>query len=115
MDFSKRIGKLNPDAIFELDGYFVWCGTMTRDDNGLYYLYFSFWEKELGFDAWVTHSKVGYATGKDPFGKFEYGHQPKPATDGFTISFRTVNYYPCVFTVKFHKNMHPFAIEEWVE
>ena len=73
MDFSKRIGKLNPDAIFELDGYFVWCGTMTRDDDGLYFLYFSFWEKELGFDAWVTHSKVGYATGKDPFGKFEYG------------------------------------------
>ena len=72
MDFSKRIGKLSPDAIFELDGYFVWCGTMTRDDNGLYYLYFSFWEKELGFDAWVTHSKVGYATGTDPFGKFEY-------------------------------------------
>lgn len=72
MDFSKRIGKLNRDAIFELDGYFVWCGTMTRSDDGLYYLYFSFWKKELGFDAWVTHSKVGYAVGKDPFGKMEY-------------------------------------------
>jgi len=72
MDFSKRIGKLNRDAVFELDGYFVWCGTMTRSDDGLYYLYFSFWKKELGFDAWVTHSKVGYAVGKDPFGKMEY-------------------------------------------
>ena len=51
MDFSKRIGKLNPDAIFEMEGYFVWCGTMTRGDDGLYYLYFSFWKKELGFDA----------------------------------------------------------------
>ena len=49
------------------------------------------------------------------FGKFEYGHRSKPATDGFTISFSTVNYYPCAFTVKYHKNMHPFAIEEWVE
>ena len=72
MDFSKRIGKLNPDAMFEMEGYFVWCGTMTRGDDGLYYMYFSFWKKEYGFDAWVTHSKVGYATGKDPFGKFEY-------------------------------------------
>ena len=72
MDFSKRIGRLSSDAIFELDGYFVWCGTMTRGDDGLYYLYFSFWEKAFGFDAWVTHSKVGYAVGKDPFGKFEY-------------------------------------------
>ena len=72
MDFSKRIGRLCPDAIFEMDGYFVWCGTLTRADDGLYYLYFSFWEKKLGFDAWVTDSRVGYATGTDPFGAFEY-------------------------------------------
>ena len=72
MDFYKRVGRLNPDAIFELDGYYVWCGTMTRADDGTYYLYFSFWEKSLGFEAWVTHSKVGYATGRDPFGKFEF-------------------------------------------
>ncbi len=48
------------------------------------------------------------------FGKYGYGHQQKPFTEGFTISFRTINYYPCNFTVKFHKNMHPFAVEEWV-
>ena len=48
------------------------------------------------------------------FGKFEFGHQPKPATNGFTISFKPINYYPCIFTVKYHENMHPFAIEEWV-
>ena len=72
MNFQNRIGKLKKDAIFDLDGYYVWCGTMTRGDDGLYYLYFSFWEKSLGFEAWVTHSKVGYAVGSDPFGKFEY-------------------------------------------
>ena len=72
MDFSNRIGRLSPDAIFELEGYFVWCGTMTRAADGTYYLYFSFWDKKLGFDAWVTHSSVGYATGKDPLGRFEY-------------------------------------------
>lgn len=72
MDFSKRIGKLSPDGIFQLDGFYVWCGTMTRDVSGVYYLFFSFWEKELGFDGWVTHSKIGYATGKDPFGSFTY-------------------------------------------
>ena len=72
MDFSKRIGKLQPSAIFEMDGYFVWCGTMTRADDGEYYLYFSFWEKSLGFDAWVTHSKVGYAVGRDPYGALTY-------------------------------------------
>ena len=72
MDFSKRIGRLNPDAIFELDGYYVWCGSMTRSDDGTYYLYFSFWDKALGFEGWVINSKVGYAKGNDPFGKFEF-------------------------------------------
>lgn len=48
------------------------------------------------------------------FGKYGYGHQQKPLTDGFTISFKAKNDYPCIFTVKFRENMHPFAIEEWV-
>ncbi len=72
MDFSKRLGKYKRSAAFSLDGYYVWCGTMTRGDDGLYYMYFSFWDKKLGFDAWVTHSKIGYAVASDPFGEMEY-------------------------------------------
>lgn len=72
MDFSKRIGRLSEDAIFELPDHFVWCGTMTRGEDGLYYLYFSFWEKKYGFSGWVSHSKIGYASGEDPFGKLEF-------------------------------------------
>lgn len=72
MDFPKRLGKYKRSAAFSLDGYYVWCGTMTRGDDGLYYMYFSFWEKRLGFDAWVTHSKIGYAVATDPFGEMEY-------------------------------------------
>ena len=48
------------------------------------------------------------------FGKYSYGHDPSP-TNGFSISFSTVEYYPCNFTVKFHLNNHPFAVEEWVQ
>lgn len=72
MHFRQRIGRLFPDAVFEMDGYFVWCGTLTRAEDGTYYFYFSFWEKSLGFGAWVSHSKVGYATGRELFGKFTY-------------------------------------------
>lgn len=35
--------------------------------------------------------------------------------DGFTITIRTINDYPCEFTVKYHENMWPFAVEEYVE
>lgn len=49
------------------------------------------------------------------FGKIEYGHQPKPATNGLIITFKTINYCPCIFSVKYNENMHPFAIEKYVQ
>ena len=39
---SERMGTVNENSIFKMDGYFVWCGTVTRADDGKYYLYFSF-------------------------------------------------------------------------
>lgn len=66
-------------------------------------------------DRWYPDSlDKGFEISGIYFGKYGYGHQQKPFTDGFTISFSTKNYYPCDFTVKYHKNMHPFAVEEWV-
>jgi len=74
MNFSERMGTVNKNSIFSLEdeGYIVWCGTMTKGDDGLYYLYFSFWDKELGHNAWVTSSKIGYAVSESPYGGFKY-------------------------------------------
>jgi hypothetical protein len=74
MDFRKRMQKVSKDTIFELDdkGFLVWCGTMVKGDDELYYLYFSFWPKNKSHAAWVTHSKVGYATSNSLTGPFEY-------------------------------------------
>ena len=73
MDFSKRLGNVNENSIFQMDGYYVWCGTMTRGDDGKYYLYFSFWQKSDTFSTgWVTSSKIGYAISDNMYGGFEY-------------------------------------------
>ncbi len=49
------------------------------------------------------------------FGNYTYGHDPEPVTNGFALSFRTVEYFPCLFTVKFcRSDKHPFAVEEWL-
>ena len=48
------------------------------------------------------------------FGKYGCGHQQHPLEEGFTITFAPINFHPCEFTVKFHKNLHPFAVEEYV-
>ncbi len=73
MNFKDRMGKVTENSIFKMDGYFVWCGTMTKGDDGLYYLYFSFWEKTGQFNIdWVIHSKIGVAVSDNPYGGFKY-------------------------------------------
>ena len=73
MNFKERIGKVTQNSIFKMEDYFVWCGTMTKGDDGLYYLYFSFWPKTGSFDNdWVICSKIGYAVSDNPCGGFSY-------------------------------------------
>jgi predicted GH43/DUF377 family glycosyl hydrolase len=45
---------------------------MVKGDDELYYLYFSRWPQEEGFEAWITHSEVGYAVSDSLLGPFEY-------------------------------------------
>lgn len=61
-------------SVFSLsdEGFIVWCGTMTRGDDGKYYLYFSFWPKNKGHNAWLTHSMIGYAVSDSATGPFTY-------------------------------------------
>jgi hypothetical protein len=74
MNFTAGMRPVPRHAEFDLDaeGFYVWCGTMTQGDDGKYYLYFSFWPKQYGHDAWVTHSQVGYAVSESMLGPFHY-------------------------------------------
>ena len=69
-------------------------------------------------DKWYPHAlDQGFEVYGLFFGTFMYGHEPDPVTNGFTLSFQAAGeYFPCKFTVKFCRNdMHPFAVEEWLE
>jgi len=72
MNFNELMMKVPKHSIFKMEGYLVWCGTITKDDDGVYYLFFSRWPKEQGHYAWVTHSEVAYAVSDNPLGPFEY-------------------------------------------
>lgn len=58
-------------AIYREEGYFVWCGSIAKYRN-TYYLFYSRWKKELGFDAWVTDSEICIASGEDLMGEFVF-------------------------------------------
>ncbi|GCE09405.1 glycoside hydrolase family protein [Dictyobacter aurantiacus] len=67
-------------ARFSMPGWYVWCGCLTRDADGLYYLFFARWPQHMGFEAWVTHSEIAYATSPSLFGTFTF--------QGVTLPYR---------------------------
>ncbi len=73
MDFGDHMLPVSKTSVFELEGFFVWCGSAVKADDGRYYLYFSFWPKPKGFEAWVTHSAIGFAVSDSPTGPYRYG------------------------------------------
>ena len=62
---------LKPEGIFSIPDMFVWCGSMIRNAAGCH-LYFSGWERKFGFDAWVTHSRIGYAFAPTPDAPYHF-------------------------------------------
>lgn len=71
LDFGKMIPERIPrSAVFAPDGWHVWCPSMVRGPEGLYYLFFSRWPKCFGHLAWCTHSEIAFATSSRPEGPF---------------------------------------------
>ena len=87
MNFNKRLGKITDNSIFRMNEYFVWCGSIAKDKDDLYYLYFSFWHKSESFDpGWLTSSKIGYAVSDNPYGGFEFKGVALAGGDGWDAS-----------------------------
>lgn len=72
MNFQGMMQPVPAKAKFEDDKYYIWCGSLIKDEMGLYHLYYSRWEKKYGFGAWVTHSEIAHATAPTPFGPFSH-------------------------------------------
>ena len=68
MDFSKRMQLVNKHSVFGLEKgeCLVWCDFITKADDGMFYLYFSFWPRNKGHKTRVTHSKIGFAVADNP-------------------------------------------------
>lgn len=64
--------------------YYVWCGSCVRGDDGMYYLYYSYWPRQLGFEGWVIASRIGCAQSERSTGPFEpVGDALPPAGRGW--------------------------------
>ncbi|MHC4251317.1 MAG: glycoside hydrolase family protein [Planctomycetota bacterium] len=75
----QRLLPIPQNSGFRQDGYFVWCGSLTRVD-GVYHLFASRWPEGTGnpgdlvgiLDGYREHSQIVRATADDPLGPYEF-------------------------------------------
>jgi len=69
--FTLDLGKPDLKSKFEDSIWSIWGGSMVKGNDGLYHMFYSRWEKELGW-AWVTDSEIAHAVSSSPFGPFTF-------------------------------------------
>ncbi len=72
LNIGQMITPLNDDNIFKTEGYFNWCSSIIKGDDGKYHLFYSRWPEEYTFHGWLTHSEVAHAISDFPSGPWQY-------------------------------------------
>ena len=79
-DLMKRIDKAVVGGGFAMEGYWIWCPTVVKGDDGLYHMFASRWPKRLPFHpGWMVASEVVHATSKTAEGPYQFSEVVLPA------------------------------------
>ncbi|GAA0878871.1 hypothetical protein GCM10009119_18390 [Algoriphagus jejuensis] len=72
LKLSERILSVGPENIFNTEGYFNWCGSIVKGEDGKYHLFYSRWPKSSKFTGWLVYSEVAHAIADSLVGPWEY-------------------------------------------
>ncbi|ANQ51972.1 sucrase [Flammeovirga sp. MY04] len=70
-EYSLKLGEASVHSKFEDKEWSHWGGSIVKDEEGIYHLFYSRWKKDLGW-AWVTHSEIAHAISTSPQGPFTF-------------------------------------------
>ncbi|MBS1794420.1 MAG: hypothetical protein JSS81_11230 [Acidobacteria bacterium] len=72
-DFRARLLPTKYESGFRMDGYWVWCGSSIKGDDGKYHLYASRWPNSTPFSPyWLTNSEIVHAVADTPEGPYKF-------------------------------------------
>ena len=83
LDFTGRLSAITPNNRLSDPGYYVWCGSGIRGEDGKYYLFYSRWpdgvtgrapgDEKLfkGMAGWLKYSEIAAAVSDFPTGPFK--------------------------------------------
>ena len=79
-EFRDKLLPAPIDGGFKMDGYWVWCGSVIKGDDGKYHMFASRWPKPPGFGPyWLTNSEIVHAISDKPAGPYKFNDVSLPA------------------------------------
>ena len=65
---------------FRMEGYWVWCGSVVKGEDGKYHMFASCWPKEVPMHpGWLIKSQIVRAVSDTPIGPFQFEEVVLPA------------------------------------
>jgi hypothetical protein len=78
-DFQSRLMPAPLKGGFRQDGYWVWCGSVIKGDDGKYHMFASRWPSSTPFSPyWLTNSEIIHAVSAMPDGPYEFSDVALP-------------------------------------
>ena len=139
LNFENRLLPVDSSNIFIDKGYYTWCGSAVKGEDGKYYLFYSRWphgqrvadDDSLnrifnGFKGWQKYSEIAIAVARHPAGPYHHlktilkGGTSENRWDKYTYHNPQVNYFDGRFYLyfisnSFNPNMHfskPLSAEQ---
>lgn len=79
-EFASRLLPAQLDGGLRMDGYWVWCGSVIKGDDGKYHMFASRWPNTTPFSPyWLTNSEVVHAVSDTPGGPYKFSDVTLPA------------------------------------
>ena len=77
--FRDRLLPAPLDGGFRMEGYWVWCGSVIKGEDGKYHMFASRWPKTTGFGPyWLTNSEIVHAVSDTPAGPYQFSEVALP-------------------------------------
>jgi hypothetical protein len=100
---------------FLMEGYWVWCGSVVKGEDGNYHMFASRWLKDLPFHpGWGMESEIVRAVSKTPEGPYEFaevvlGFRGPEYWDGRSVHNPVICKYKDEYVLFYMGTTHPFG------
>lgn len=106
---------------FKMEGYWVWCGSVVKGEDGRYHMFASRWPKEVPMHpGWLLKSEIVRAAADTPVGPFQFEEVILPARgaqywDGLMTHCPMITKVGDTYVLYYTGTTHPFAPHQAVE